>query len=500
MNMEQNEPRSMYLYRFLTRYFLNGDAFILEDDLFSRIHDFRRGLSYSEFCADLAEQIKLHKLHREGRRIYLEQTWRYEQSAAEHLAVLMKRNETCEPALPDALSVDGISLCEEQREAVRLALSHRLSIILGGAGTGKTTLIQAIVNSSKLIERTVLCAPTGKAARNLTRRTGMAARTVHSALGLIPEEDFLTPVEWEHTSLVIVDEASMLTLEMLAGILCRLNSEARLVLIGDPNQLLSVGSGNVLPDLLVLGFPNICLKENHRQDTGCEALCKNVFHFGKTKTAYDESFQFHRLSENEAKKQLVDEAVRLYQENASVQVLSPVNAQTELSVDALNQAIQKNLNPPEGKLSIRTKEAVFVEGDRVIINQNDWKQNVCNGDVGILHILTKNEKVVGGSVVLPDARVAQWSFNDLPKMISLAYAITVHRSQGSEFDYILMPMNKGFGATLHQNLIYTAISRAKHRVIIYGDPEAYHLAECRKPKERASMLVTKTRFCSKEIA
>ena len=125
---------------------------------------------------------------------------------------------------------------------------------------------------------------------------------------------------------------------------------------------------------------------------------------------------------------------------------------------------------------------------------------VCNGDVGILHILAKDGKVVGGSVILPDARIAQWSIDDLPKMISLAYAITVHRSQGSEYDTILLPMNKGFGATLHRNLIYTAISRAKRCVIIYGDPEAYHLAECRKPKERASMLVTKTRFCSKEIA
>lgn len=144
--------------------------------------------------------------------------------------------------------------------AVELALSSRLSLILGGAGSGKTTLVRAIMDHRPSKNGWVLCSPTGKAARNLTDRTGFQARTVHSALGMHPDEDFLSPVAWAHTDLVIVDEASMMTLEMLAGILCRAPGYCHIVLLGDPNQLLSVGAGNVIPNLLELGVP-ICRLE-----------------------------------------------------------------------------------------------------------------------------------------------------------------------------------------------------------------------------------------------
>ena len=205
-------------------------------------------------------------IHPEGSRLYAVRTWRYENSAAQSLSAIL-RNPTLYPAiLPEKLAVNRLALCQEQRAAVGLALSNRLSMILGGAGCGKSTLIRAIVNTVGPKRPMVLCAPTGKATRNLTMRTGLIARTAHSALGMHPNKDFLDPVAWDHTELVIVDEASMMTLEMLAGILHRVPSFCRVVLLGDPNQLLSVGSGNVLPDLLALGIPCAHLELNHRQD------------------------------------------------------------------------------------------------------------------------------------------------------------------------------------------------------------------------------------------
>ena len=185
------EIRSRYILSALEDHCLNGDAYVTEEILYKRCRDQHRSLSYEVFKADLAEQIRLGFIHPEGSRIYAMRTWRYENSAAQSLSAIL-RNPTLSPAiLPEKLAVNGLALCQEQRAAVGLALSSRLSMILGGAGCGKSTLIRAIVNAVGPKRPMVLCAPTGKAARNLTMRTGLIARTVHSALGMHPNEDFL---------------------------------------------------------------------------------------------------------------------------------------------------------------------------------------------------------------------------------------------------------------------------------------------------------------------
>ena len=186
-------------------------------------------------------------------------------TAAERLADILKDPTLPVLAIPKELRAGDILLSEQQREAIELALNSSLSIILGGAGCGKTTLIEAIVHCFR--ERNdafvpyVVAAPTGKAARNLTERTGIEARTVHGALGKSPDANFLDAVSWNCIGLVVVDEASMVSLEMLAGILNRVRRNCRVALLGDPNQLLSVGAGNVLSDLLTLGVPSICLQQ-----------------------------------------------------------------------------------------------------------------------------------------------------------------------------------------------------------------------------------------------
>ena len=201
--------------------------------------------------------------------------------------------------IPRELRAGDILLSEQQREAIELALNSRLSIILGGAGCGKTTLIEAIVHCFRerndAFEPYVVAAPTGKAARNLTERTGIDARTVHSALGKQPDTNFLDPVSWSNTGLVVIDEASMVSLEMLAGILNRVRRNCRVVLLGDPNQLQAVGAGNVLPDLLELGVPSIRLARQYRQSADAVALRQNVVNFPKLNTEHelrwDDSFR-----------------------------------------------------------------------------------------------------------------------------------------------------------------------------------------------------------------
>lgn len=401
--------------------------------------------------------------------------------------------------LPDPLMVGDIALCDEQRDAVAVALSHRLTLILGGAGCGKSTLIRAICDHVK--GGKVLCAPTGKAARNLTARTGLAARTVHSALGLAPNDDFLSPVEWNYTKLVIVDEVSMLSLDMLAGILHRANDNCRIVLLGDNNQLLSVGIGNVIPDLLALGVPTVRLEMNHRQSGSSEGLLKNVVSFASLGRAedlvWDESFVLHVTHDQAALDILIEDAVQLYLAGENIQVLAPYNQ----IVAELNKAIQEKVNPrTDGKKVIVTRCQEFRDGDRVLITKNSRDYNCSNGDVGVLHILDASRDQPVYYVELPDGRKPEWHSYSGTYYMALAYALTVHKSQGSEYNTVLMPISMSMYRMLSRNLFYTAISRGKSKVILYGDSQAVDVAMQKSLPQRKSMLVAKTHMRMRNCA
>ena len=502
MNQQKKTPRSMYVLAALCEFCLGGDAYTTEDALYELCRRNREDLRYDVFRADLAEQIRLGKIHREGTRLYTTKTWRYEERAAAELSKLLALPSLPSHTLDGAVVVGEYELCDEQRAAVELALSNRVAVILGGAGCGKTTLVRAIVERAEVNGSFVLCAPTGKAARNLTERTKLQARTVHSALGLHPDEDFLAPVEWEYIGLVIVDEASMVTLEMLAGILCRTKPDCHVVLLGDGAQLPSVGAGNVIADLRALGFPVMALETNHRLVKGADALTNNVVRFKELRHASelqtDDSFCFLPMGEVQAQKALVDEAARRYLAGESVQVLSPYREKTGLSAWMLNQLIRDRVNPavPEQK-QFRVGRTIFRSGDRVLIGMNDRDRDVVNGDVGRLIILIATRDALAFSILMDDGRTAAWDGDEAveaSKKLLLAYAITVHKSQGSEYDTVLFPVTQSMQTMLSRNLFYTAISRARKQVTLYGSSQALSSAMQRELPSRKSMLVSKTRM------
>lgn len=295
---------------------------------------------------------------------------------------------------------------------------------------------------------------------------------------------------------MVVDEASMLTTEMLAGILAVVHPACRVVLIGDPHQLLSVGPGNVLPDLLALGVPHIRLSSYHRQADADSALAYNVRGFGACRSLndlhFDDSFQFIPMADDTAIRNCICRGgINLYRLGADVQVLSPYNRSGLLSSDALNVAFRECLNPATEENTM--KDVFFRIGDRVIIRQNDWEQNVCNGDIGTYYHKTADGMLLYG-VACNRGRTAAWGGEGANPLyrLKLAYVITIHKAQGSEYDTIVLPVSKGFANMLHRNLMYTAISRAKRRVVIVGDPDALATALQREAPPRRSMLVTKT--------
>ena len=269
------------------------------------------------------------------------------------------------------------------------------------AGSGKTTLIQALCLEYFVDGKLVLAAPTGKAARNLTERTGLPARTVHSALGKIPDEDFLDPVKWSTIRMVVVDEASMLSLE--------------------------------------LGCPVTRLEQQYRQSDKEAALFYNIANFPKLcdseELKFDESFKLIPTNEGDIFKVIQEEAVKRHLAGENVQVI----ATTRDDVKRLNETLQQVVNPP------------------------------AEGKPEVTHISAK----IGST-------------------LTLAYALTVHKSQGSQYDTVIMPASTDCQKMLRRNLFYTAISRAKKQVILVGCKEALHIAMTTPPETRKSMLVTKT--------
>ena len=291
--------------------------------------------------------------------------------------------------------------------------------------------------------------------------------------------------------------------ERLAGILNRVRRNCRVVLLGDTNQLQSVGAGNVLPDLLELGVPSIRLAQQYRQSADAVALRQNVVNFPKLNTEHelqwDDSFRLLPADDRAIPDLLCKEAVRRYLAGESIQVLSPVKAKTSFSVQALNTRLQNEVNPLTAKKPTWGK---FRDGDRVIVTQNNPYYDVCNGDVGVLHI--RGEKPRRIAILAVRGKLKTWQIDRVPgeygirnddpppPQLALAYALTVHKSQGSQYDTILMPASMATAKMLYRNLLYTAISRARKEVILVGSREAVNTAMQCIPYPRKSKLVART--------
>lgn len=273
--------------------------------------------------------------------------------------------------------------------------------------------------------------------------------------------------------------------------------------VGDTNQLQSVGAGNVLPNLLKLGIPSILLAQQYRQSADAAALRQNVVDFpklnGEQELRWDDSFHLLPADDRSIPDLLCEEAARRYRAGESIQVLSPVRVKTGFSVQALNTRLQNEVNPLTAEKPTWGK---FRDGDRVIVTQNNAYYNICNGDVGVLHI--RGEKPHRVAVLTVRGTLKTWQIDRgqgeygighddaPPPQLALAYALTVHKSQGSQYDTVLMPVSMATARMLYRNLLYTAISRARKEVILVGNREALNTAMQCIPYPRKSKLVART--------
>ena len=378
----------------------------------------------------------------------------------------------------------GLTLAEEQRHAVKTALVHPLSIITGGPGTGKTLIQKVLLNiyAKAFPEaKIVCCAPTGRAARRMEESTGFPASTIHKALRLM-NNDFKDsdPPEILDADLVLVDEVSMLDMVLAWRLFQALPCQCRLILIGDAGQLPSVGPGAVLSELIACGkIPKVCLDKVFRQSEGSRVAenAKKIRH-GETALEYGEDFQLWNSPDIQQSASCLEE---LYIQEVqrygldNVVLLTPFRKKTNTCVQELNLRLQARLNPPQpDKPELTLGKRTFRLGDKVMQIRN--REEVSNGDIGYVRKITSDGDNWLLEVDFGDDRTVCYADMDSVSKLDLAYAQTIHKSQGSEYASVLISLQRAHGRMLKRPLVYTAITRAKRRVMIVGDADALEMA------------------------
>ena len=439
--------------------------------------------------------------HHETEIVILSKYYFYETSVAQKITLLNNSQITEKYDLEDEIlhfeEKNHILFHEEQKNAIINAINSGVSVITGGPGTGKTTIIKCIIEILKEHKlKFMLLAPTGRAAKRMSDSTGEEAKTIHRALEVASGDLALNSrfVYNENntfkTNVVIVDEMSMVDVALMNHLCKALPRDCKLILVGDKDQLPSVGAGNVLDDILKSGVITVSMLTKIFRQSDDSLIITNAHLINSGKMPFinnsSKDFFFEEKSDLESiKNSIVDMVVKRLPkytglDSNQIQVLAPLKAGV-CGISNLNRALQASLNPPSvTKLELPIGENIFRVGDKVMQTTNNynlvWKkingfieeegEGVFNGDIGFIEMIDfqTNEMVV----MFEDGRRCIYPRTDI-NQLSLAYAITIHKSQGSEFDVVIIPAIAGPSLILTRNLIYTAVTRAKKMVVIVGE-------------------------------
>ena len=421
---------------------------------------------------------------------YLKNSFRAELGAAASLVKLILRGGTQSYQVDSIISSiqkkEKILLNVRQKEGILRAFQYPVTIITGGPGRGKTTDISFIIEVEKILHKNaeiLLCAPTGRARRRMSDCTAYPALTIHKAIGLKGEAG---EEEWDEesmleASLIIVDECSMIDMPLMDKFLSRVPIGTRLVFLGDKDQLESVGPGNVFKEMIESGvIPVTILTESFRQE-GKSTIIQNADKINERKTNlfFDDTFQFYPAKDDEEAAEIIQ---KLYREELQknenrvegVQVLSPLRKDTKVGADALNPVLRDIVNPKRyGYPEIKNGSTTYRERDLVMQLKNE--EDVANGDVGEVLNIYKADGKSRMRVDFGDGKIMEYTEGDIWPL-NLAYCITVHKAQGSEYPVVILPMLTCFYRMLRKNLFYTAVTRARRGVKIVGSKKAMVIA------------------------
>lgn len=498
---EDDENRIKYciLHIMKTITFQNGDTYLTFEDIYDNTCKYLKfEIDLNIFKSYLNTLKEEYKIITDYKKYYLKDIFDSEIEIIKKIQILTNikktKYKTLESDIKELEKYLNISYNKEQSVAIKTSLIENITIITGGPGTGKTTIIKGItrlyqdINNLSLKEATeeiALLAPTGRAAKRLSESTNLPASTIHRFLKWNKETNQFSVNEYDKAQqkLIIIDETSMIDISLLGSLFKGLTDNIKLIMVGDDNQLPSVGPGQILKDLINSELiPTIKLNTLYRQkeDSYINKLAEEIRNNSLRETFKEKKcdYQFLECNTLNIKPSLEKICKQLKEKNYNYkkfQIMAPMYAGI-VGIDSLNKALQEVFNPKDKtQKEIESGDIIFRENDKILQLVNMPDDNVFNGDIGII------EKIIPASIseskkneiyVDYDGNIVKYLPKDFNK-IKHGYIISIHKSQGSEFDTVILPISKYYKRMLYKKLIYTAITRAKRKLIILGEPEAF---------------------------
>lgn len=483
-----------YIMQELT--FKNGDTYLNIDEIYEGVSSY---LGYSidmEYLDSLLNELNSDaKIMIINEKYYLQEIYEAEYNIIEKIKCLLSKEKHIYKKLDSKIASleenTHITYNEQQHEAIKKALENNIVIITGGPGTGKTTIVKAIVEVYKELNKikditgeVTLLAPTGRASKRMSESTGYGASTIHRFLKWNKENNNFAVNEYnpDFSKLIIVDEVSMIDILLLDNLFKGLTNNIQLVLVGDYNQLPSVGPGMLLKDLIdskVIDTIELNLLYRQKQDSYIPELAREIREddLGDYLTTKND-YTFLKCSSNNIIHNLKTLCEQLLEKNYNYkryQIMAPMYAGIN-GIDNLNKILQEIFNPKDNtKNEYKYGDVIYRENDKVLQLINLPDDNVYNGDIGIISCIKNAQFTKSGKteiVIDFDGNEVTYQPKDLGN-IKHGYIISIHKSQGSEFDVVVIPISKSYQRMLYRKLIYTGITRAKKKLVLIGEPDAF---------------------------
>lgn len=493
LNIKDLDPRrivALVIYSMQSLCFRNGDTYLYLDEIYNEVLNvYKFDFSKEDFETLLIEISKTGKIKIEEDCYFLKEYFDAENNIANTIYYLTNKSSSKYKNIEkEILSLEGyfsVKYNKKQIVAIKDALIKNFSIITGGPGTGKTTIIKAIIelyrklnklSYEELTLRVSLLAPTGRAAKRMSESCQMPASTIHRFLKWNKESNkfMINENNKSLAEFVIIDEVSMIDINLLDNLFKGLSKNVKIVMIGDYNQLESVGPGKILKDLIDSDMINVTfLTELYRQDENSyiAELAKEIKdnNISEDFSSKKDDYSFIECSKINLKnyvKNVCEKAIEKGYSSDDIQILAPMY-KGENGIDNLNKILQEVFNPKTNQNEIVNKDVIYRENDKILQLENDPDNNVFNGDIGYIESIEKNNLFVSF-----DGNVVKYEPKDYIK-IKHGYAISIHKAQGSEFNIVIIPVLFSYRIMLYRKLIYTAVTRAKSNLTLIGEKNAF---------------------------
>lgn len=493
---EINRVKACIIYIMKNLCYQNGDTYLYLEDIKNNVQEYLQDDISDELFNDYLNELSIEgKIIIDNNKYYVLDIYKSEMFIVSKFKRLLNKSEKeykkIDNIILDLEKKNNFIYSDKQKEAIKISLRNRITVITGGPGTGKTTIVKAIIDAYKYINKLddvediiALLAPTGRASKRLAESTGLSSSTIHRFLKWNKENNEFGINEFNKVfhKLIIIDEASMLDINLFSSLLKGLIDDIQIILVGDYNQLPSVGPGNILKDIIesdVIPVIELDLLYRQSMDSYIPVLSNNI----KNNNIDDflinhDDYQFLKCNSDSIKnnlcqitKQIIDKGYNY----KNFQIMAPTYLGLN-GIDILNKVLQDVFNPKDiTKKEYKSGNIIYRECDKVLQLVNMPDDNVFNGDIGIIKEIipaTISESKREEIYIDFDGNIIKYFPKDLNK-IKHGFAISIHKSQGSEFDVVIIPLCMSYNRMLYRKLLYTGITRAKKKLILIGDPNAF---------------------------